>query len=162
MEPDCICANATMWRTKKLMYFHRSNCDLQANIKCCYRNNCDGQRNTRVAIAKIVTDQSCYFDQCDGLIVAIVTIGTENCCYRNTVTDTRRRLRDGQLTETFYCSTYFFLNLLSRFYDFLFATLSKKGPEMLQLQLLWMHHCEIDVTIALMSVTNLMLLIYLE
>ena len=46
--------------------------------ECCYRKNCDGQRNTRVAIAKIVTDPGCYFDQRDGLNVAIVTIGTEN------------------------------------------------------------------------------------
>ena len=46
--------------------------------ECCYRENCDGQRNTRVAIAKIVTDPGCYLDQRDGLNVAIVTIGTEN------------------------------------------------------------------------------------
>ena len=44
----------------------------------CYRKNCDGQRNTRVAITKIVTDPDCYLDQRDGLNVAIFTIGTEN------------------------------------------------------------------------------------
>ena len=45
--------------------------------ECCYRKNFDGQRNTCIAIAKIVTEPSCYFDQCDRLNVAIVTIGTE-------------------------------------------------------------------------------------
>ena len=57
-------------------------------------------------------------------------------CYRYTVTDTSRRLRDGQLTETFYCPTYFFPNLFLTVYDFLFATLSEKGPEMRHLQFL--------------------------
>ena len=67
----------TMCRTKKLMYFITVivTCrqllmllsqELLRTKKyaCCYRKN--------------VTDQSCYFDQCDGLIVAIVIIGTEN------------------------------------------------------------------------------------
>ena len=165
MEPDCICANAAKCRTKKLMYFCRSNCDVQANIS--------------VAIARIVTDKDIRLLLSQKLWRTKVAISTSvkdwlllslllgrkimcKCCYRYTVTDTSRRLRDGQLTETSYCSTYFFSNLLSTFYGFLFPTLSKKGPEMLQLQPLWMHHCDIDVTIALMSVTNLMLLIYLE
>ena len=165
MEPDWICANATMCRTKKLMNFYRSNCDVQANIS--------------VAIARIVTDKEIRVLLSQKLWRTKVAISTRvtdwlllslllgrgimsKCCYRYTATDTSRRLRDGQLTETFYCSTYFFRNLLSTFYGFLFATLSKKGPEMLQLQPLWVHHCEIDVTIAVMSVTNLMLIIYLE
>ena len=166
MEPDCICSNTTMCRTKKLMYSYRSSCDVQANI------------GLSVAIARIVTDKEIRVLLSQKLWRTKVAISTSvtdwlllslllgrktmyKCCYRYTVTDTSRRLRDGQLTETFYCSTYFFRSLLSTFYGFLFATLSKKGPEMLQLQPLWMHHCEIDVTIALMSVTNLMLLIYL-
>ena len=165
MEPDCICSNATMCRTKKLMYFHRSSCDVQANIS--------------VAIARIVTDKEIRVLLLQKLwrTKVAITISVTHwlllslllgrkimykCCYHYTVTDTSRRLRDGQLAETFYCSTYFFHNLLSTFYGFLFATLSQKGPEMLQLQPLWMHHCETDVTIALMSVINLMLLIYLE
>ena len=165
MEPDCICSNATMCRTKKLMYFYRSSCDVQANIN--------------VAISRIVTDKEIRVLLSQKLWRTKVAISTSvtdwlllslllgrkimyKCCHRYTVTDRSLGLRDGQLTETFYCSTYFFRNLLSTFYGFLFATLSKKGPEMLQLQPLWMHHCEIDVTIALMSVTNLMLLIYLE
>ena len=156
-----------MCGTKKLMYnFHRSNCDVRANIS--------------VAIARIVTDKEIRVLLSQKLWRTKVAISTSvadwlllslllgrkimyKCCYRYTVTDTSRRLRDGQPTETSYCSTYlFFSNLLSTFYGFLFPTLSKKGPEMLQLQPLWMHHCDIDVTIALMSVTNLMLLIYLE
>ena len=164
MEPDCICANAAMCRTKKFMYFYGSNCDVQANIS--------------VAIARIVTDKEIRVLLLQKLWRTKVAISTSvtdwvllslllgrkimyKCCYSYTVTDTSRRLRDGQLNETSYCSTYFFSNLLSTFYGFLFPTLSKKCPEMLQLQPLWMHHCDIDVTIALMSVTNSMLLIYL-
>ena len=165
MEPNCICANATMYRTKKLMYFYRSNCDVQVNIS--------------VAIARIVTDKEIRVLLSQKLWRTKVAISTRvrdwlllslllgrkimyKCCHRYTVTDTSRRLRDGQLTETFYCSTYFFRNLLSTFYGFLFATLWNKGTAMLQLQPLWMHLCEIDVTIALVSVTNLMLRIYLD
>ena len=165
MEPDCICSNATMCQTKKLMYFYRSSCDVQANIS--------------IAIARIVTDKeirvllslklwrtkvAVMISVTDWLLLSLL-LGRKiiyKCCYRYSVMDTSRRLSDGQLAETFYCSTYFFHNLLSTFYGFLFATLSKKGTEMLQLQPLWMHHCKTDVTIALMSVTNLMLLIYLE
>ena len=165
MEPDYICANATMCRTKKLMYFYHSNGDVQANIS--------------VTIAIIVTDKEICVLLSQKLWRSKVAISTSvmdwlllslllgrkimyKCCYRYTVTDTSWFLCDGQLTETSYCSTYFFRNLLSTFYGFLFATLWKKGPEMLQLQPLWMHHCEIYVTIALISVTNLMLLIYLD
>ena len=165
MEPYYICANATMCQTKKLMYFYRSNCDVQVNIS--------------VAIARIVTDKEICVLLSQKLWRSKVAISTSvtdwlllslllgrkimyKCCYRYTVTDTSWLLCDGQLTETFYCSTYFFRNLLSTFYGFLFATLRKKGPEMLQLQPLWMHHYEIYVTIALISVTNLMLLIYLD
>ena len=136
-------------------------------------------RQISVAIARIVTDKEIRVLLSQKLWRTKVAISTSvtdwlllslllgrkimyKCCYRYTVTDMSRRLRDGQLTETFYCSTYFFRNLLSPFYGFLFATLWKKGTEMLQLQPLWMHHCEIDVTIALMSITNLMLLIYLD
>ena len=75
----------------------------------------------------------------DGLNVAIVAIVTEivcKYCYRYTVTDMSQRLHDGQLAEAFYCPTYFFPNLFLTFYDFLFATLSEKGPEMRHLQLL--------------------------
>ena len=112
MEPDCICANAIMCRTKKLMYLYRSNCNVQANIS--------------VAIARIVTDKEIRVLLSQKLWRTKVAISTSvtdwlllslllgrkimyKCCYRYTVTDTSRRLRDGQLTETFYCSTYFFV-----------------------------------------------------
>ena len=130
MEPDCICSNATMCRTKKLMYFYRSSCDVQANIS--------------VAISRIVTDKEIRVLLSQKLWRTKVAISTSvtdwlllslllgrkimyKCCHRYTVTDRSRGLRDGQLTETFYCSTYFFRNLLSTFYGFLFATLSKQG-----------------------------------
>ena len=129
MEPDCICANAIMCRTKKLMYLYHCNCDVQANMS--------------VAIARIVTDKEKRVLLSQKLWRTKVAISTSvtdwlllslllgqkimyECCYRYTVTDTSRRLRDGQLTEAFYCSTYFFRNLLSTFCDFLFATLRKK------------------------------------
>ena len=127
-----ICANATMCRTKKLMYFYRSNCDVQANIS--------------VAIARIVTDKEIRVLLSQKLWWTKVAISTSvtdwlllslllgrkimyECCYRYTVTDKSRRLCDGQLTETFYCSTYFFRNLLSTCYGFLFATLWKKKAQ---------------------------------
>ena len=126
MEPDCICANAIMCRTKKLMYLYRSNCDVQANIS--------------VAIPRIVTDKEIRVLLSQKLWQTEVAISTNvtdwlllslllgrkimyKCCYRYTVMDMSRRLRDGQLAETFYCSTYFFCNLLLTFYGFLFATL---------------------------------------
>ena len=109
--------------------------------ECCYRKNCDGQRNTRVAIAKNVTDPGCYLEMTsvtDWMLLSLLLGRKIVCkyCYRYTVTDTSRRLRDGQLNETFYCPTYFFPNLFLTFYDFLFATLLGKGPEMRHLQLL--------------------------
>ena len=104
-----ICANAAMCRTKKMMYFYRSNCDVQANIS--------------VAIATIVTDKDIRLLLSQKLWRTKVAISTSvtdwlllslllgrkiiyKWCYRYTVTDTSRRLRDGQLTETSYCSTY--------------------------------------------------------
>ena len=84
---------------------------------------------TQVAISTSVTDW----------MLLSLLLGRKIVCkysYRYTVTDTSRRLRDGQLTETFYCPTYFFPNLFLTFYDFLFATLSEKGPEMRHLQFL--------------------------
>ena len=78
MEPDCICANATMCRTKKLVNFYRSNCDVQANINVAIARFVTDKEIRVLLSQRIVTDQSCYFDPCDGLIVAIVTIGTEN------------------------------------------------------------------------------------
>ena len=157
---DILTVDTTMCRRKKLMYFYRNYCDVQANIS--------------VAIARIVTDKEILVLLSQKLWRTKVAISTSvtdwlllslllgrkimyKCCYRYTVTDTSWRLRDRQLTETFYCSTCLFRNLLSTFYGFFLATLSKKCPEMLQLQSLRMHHCEIDVTIALMSVTKLML-----
>ena len=83
--------------------------------KRCYRKNCDGQRNTCVAIAKIVTDQSCYFVSVTDWLLLSLLLGWKimyKCCYRYTVMDTSRRLRDGQLTETSYCSTHFFSKIV--------------------------------------------------
>ena len=74
---------------------------------------------TKVAISTSVTDW---------LLLSLL-LGRKimyKCCYRYTVTDKSRCLCEGQLTETFYCSTYFFRNLLSTCYGFLFATLWKK------------------------------------
>ena len=117
MEPDCICANAAMCRTKKLMYFYRSNCDVQANIS--------------VAIARIVTDKEIRVLLSQKLWLTKVAISTSvtdwvllslllgrkimyKCCYRYTVTDTSRRLRDGPPNKTSYCSTYFFVVICYR------------------------------------------------
>ena len=111
MEPDCICANAIMCRTKKLMYLYRSNCDVQANIS--------------VAIARVVTDKEIRVFLSQKMWRTKVAISTSvmdwvllslllgrkimyKCCYRYTVTDTSRRLRDGQLTETFIVPHIFF------------------------------------------------------
>ena len=59
---------------------------------------------TQVAISTSVTDW---------MLISLLLGRKIVCkyCYRYTVTDTSRRLRDGQLTETFYCPTYFFPNL---------------------------------------------------
>ena len=94
-----ICANATMSRTKKLMYFYRSNCDVQANIRIVTDKEIRvllSQKlwRTKVAIATSVTDW---------LLLSLL-LGRKimyKCCYRYTLTDTSRRLRDGQLNETF-------------------------------------------------------------
>ena len=97
--------------------------------ECCYRKNCDGQRNTCVTITKIMTDPSCYLDHCDGINAVIVTIGDGKACV-NVAIVTQWSLCDGQLTGTFYCTTYCFPNLFLTFYVFLSATLLEKGPEM--------------------------------
>ena len=118
-----------MWRAGKYKCCYHKNCYGQEKYVCCYRKNCDGPNLLFRPVWRTDWNRS-------------LLLGRKimyKCCYRYTVTDTSRRLRGGQITETFYCSTYFFRNMLSTFNVILFATLSEKGPEMRRLQPLWMH-----------------------
>ena len=75
---------------------------------------------TQVAISTSVTDW---------MLLSLLLGRKIACkyCYRYTVTDTSQCLRDGQLTETFYCTTYFFPNLFLTFYDFSFGKGSRNA-----------------------------------
>ena len=88
MEHGCICVNATMRRTKKLMYFYRSKCDVQANISVAITRTVTDKEirvllsqelwRTKVAISTSVTDW---------LLLSLL-LGRKilyKCCYRYTV-----------------------------------------------------------------------------
>ena len=90
------------------MYFYRSKCGVQANISVAITRTVTDKEirvllsqklwRTKVAISTSVTDW---------LLLSLL-LGRKiiyKCCYHYTVTDTSRRLCDGQLIETFYCST---------------------------------------------------------
>ena len=105
---------------------------------------------TKVAISTSVTDW-----------LLLSSLLGKSCINVAIVTPWRTRV---DVCVKHFIAPHNFFAICYRHFMFTFSQLFRKKAQKLQLQLkpLWMHHCEIDVTIALMSVRNLMLLIYHE